>query len=57
MAEGEGIQIHAVAANNDFSCPASEVREAQIAYLRDLIRMTAVCHSMSFDTSGPIGGF
>ena len=22
MAEGEGIQIHAVAANNDFSCPA-----------------------------------
>ncbi len=41
MAEGEGIEIHAVAANNDFSCPASEVREAQIAYLRDLIRMTA----------------
>jgi len=41
MAEGEGIEIHAVGANNDFSCPASEVREAQIAYLRDLIRMTA----------------
>jgi sugar phosphate isomerase/epimerase len=41
MAESEGIEIHAVAANNDFSCPASEVREAQIAYLRDLIRMTA----------------
>jgi len=41
MAEGEGIELHAVAANNDFSCPASEVREAQIAYLRDLIRMTA----------------
>jgi sugar phosphate isomerase/epimerase len=41
VAEGEGIEIHAVAANNDFSCPAAEVREAQIAYVRDLIRMTA----------------
>jgi sugar phosphate isomerase/epimerase len=41
MADSEGIEIHAVAANNDFSCPAPEVREAQIAYLRDLIRMTA----------------
>jgi sugar phosphate isomerase/epimerase len=41
LAEGEGIDIHAVAANNDFSCPAPEVREAQIAYLRELIRMTA----------------
>ncbi len=41
IAEGEGIEIHAVAANNDFSCPAPEVREAQIAYVRELIRMTA----------------
>ena len=41
IAAGEGIEIHAVAANNDFSCPASEVREAQIAYVRELIRMTA----------------
>lgn len=41
MAEGEGMEIHAVAANNDFSWPAPEVREAQIAYLRELIRMTA----------------
>jgi sugar phosphate isomerase/epimerase len=41
LADGEGIEIHSVAANNDFSCPAPEVREAQIAYLRDLIRMTA----------------
>jgi sugar phosphate isomerase/epimerase len=41
IAEGEGIEIHAVAANNDFSCPAPEVREAQICYLRELIRMTA----------------
>jgi len=41
LADGEGIEIHAVAANNDFSCPAPEVREAQICCLRDLIRMTA----------------
>src|SRR5262249_47339654 len=41
LAEGEGIEIHAVAANNDFSCPAPEVREAQVAYVRELIRMTA----------------
>ena len=41
IANGEGIEIHAVAANNDFSCPATEVREAQIAYVRELIRMTA----------------
>jgi sugar phosphate isomerase/epimerase len=41
IAAAEGIEIHAVAANNDFSCPASEVREAQIAYVRELIRMTA----------------
>src|SRR5262252_5660475 len=41
LARDEGIEIHAVAANNDFSCPAAEVREAQIAYVRELIRMTA----------------
>ena len=41
LAEGEGVEIHGVAANNDFSCPAPEVREAQICYLRELIRMTA----------------
>lgn len=41
LADGEGIEIHAVAANNDFSSPAPEVREAQICYLRELIRMTA----------------
>jgi sugar phosphate isomerase/epimerase len=40
-ADGEGIDIFAVAANNDFSSPVPEVREAQICYLRDLIRMTA----------------
>jgi sugar phosphate isomerase/epimerase len=40
-AEGEGIDIYAVAANNDFSNPVPEVREAQICYMRELIRMTA----------------
>ena len=41
QANGEGIEIYAVAANNDFSNPVSEVREAQICMVRDLIRMTA----------------
>jgi sugar phosphate isomerase/epimerase len=41
MAESEGIEIFAVAANNDFSSPVPEVRETQICFLRDLIRMTA----------------
>ncbi|WP_165219851.1 sugar phosphate isomerase/epimerase family protein [Aquisphaera insulae] len=41
IADGEGIEIFAVAANNDFSYPVPEVREAQIAFVRDLIRMTA----------------
>ena len=41
VAEGEGVEIPAVAANNDFSCPAPEVREAQVAYVRELVRMTA----------------
>jgi sugar phosphate isomerase/epimerase len=40
-AGGEGIDIYAVAANNDFSNPVPEVREAQICYMRELIRMTA----------------
>jgi sugar phosphate isomerase/epimerase len=41
LADGEGIEIFAVAANNDFSSPVPEVREAQICFLRELIRMTA----------------
>jgi sugar phosphate isomerase/epimerase len=41
LADAEGIDIFAVAANNDFSSPVPEVREAQICYMRDLIRMTA----------------
>ncbi len=41
MAEGEGIEIFAVAANNDFSYPVPEVREAQICLVRELIRMSS----------------
>jgi sugar phosphate isomerase/epimerase len=41
IAANEGIEIYAVAANNDFSNPVPEVREAQICFVRELIRMTA----------------
>jgi sugar phosphate isomerase/epimerase len=41
VAAGEGIEIHGVAANNDFSNPVPEVREAQICFVRELIRMTS----------------
>ncbi|HVY71030.1 MAG TPA: sugar phosphate isomerase/epimerase family protein [Verrucomicrobiae bacterium] len=41
VADEEGIEILGVAANNDFSNPVPEVREAQICYMRELIRMTA----------------
>ena len=41
LAAGEGIEIHGVAANNDFSNPVPEVREAQISFVHELIRMTA----------------
>jgi sugar phosphate isomerase/epimerase len=40
-ADDEGIDVYAVAANNDFSNPVPEVREAQICYVRELIRMAA----------------
>jgi sugar phosphate isomerase/epimerase len=40
-ADGQGIEIYAVAANNDFSSPMPEFREAQLLYVRELIRMTA----------------
>ncbi len=40
-ASDAGVPIYAVAANNDFSSPIPEHREAQLAYVRDLIRMTA----------------
>jgi sugar phosphate isomerase/epimerase len=36
-----GVPIYAVAANNDFSSPIPEHREAQLVYVRDLIQMTA----------------
>jgi len=41
MADGEGVEIYGVAANNDFSSPMPEFRECQIAYTKDLIRMTS----------------
>jgi hypothetical protein len=40
-ARDAGIEIYAVAANNDFSSPVPEYRESQLLYVRDLIRMTA----------------
>jgi sugar phosphate isomerase/epimerase len=40
-ADAEGLDIYAVAANNDFSSPIPEHRESQLANVRDLIRVTA----------------
>jgi sugar phosphate isomerase/epimerase len=40
-ADDAGVEIYAVAANNDFSSPIPEHRESQLAYVRELIRMTA----------------
>lgn len=37
-ADGEGIEIYGLAANNDFSSPITEHREAQVLYMRELIR-------------------
>jgi sugar phosphate isomerase/epimerase len=39
-AHDAGIEIYAVAANNDFSSPIPEHRESQLVYVRELIRMT-----------------
>ena len=41
VSDGEGIEIFGVAANNDFSSPVPEYRECQIAYVKELIRMTS----------------
>jgi len=41
FAAGQGIEIYAVAANNDFSSPIPEHRESQLLYARELIRVTA----------------
>lgn len=40
-ASDAGVEIYAVAANNDFSSPISEWRESQLGYVKDLIRMTS----------------
>ena len=40
-ADDAGVEIYAVAANNDFSSPVPEHRESQLVYVRELIRMTA----------------
>ena len=39
IADGEGIDIYGLAANNDFSNPIVEHRDAQLNYLRDLIQL------------------
>jgi len=41
VAGSEGIEIYAVAGNNDFSSPVCEHRESQIVYMRELIRMAS----------------
>ncbi len=41
LAADQGLEIYAVAGNNDFSSPIPEHREAQLVYLRELMRMTA----------------
>src|SRR6476619_3730527 len=41
LAADQGIEIYAVAGNNDFSSPIPEHREAQLVYLRELMRMTS----------------
>lgn len=41
FANENGIEIYAVAANNDFSSPIPEHRESQLVYARELMRMTA----------------
>ena len=40
-ADGEGVEIYGVAANNDFSSPVSEHRECQTLYVRELIRVAS----------------
>ncbi len=41
MAHDMGLEIYAVAGNNDFSSPVPEHRETQLVYLRELMRMTS----------------
>jgi len=44
-AQDAGVEIYAVAANNDFASPIPEHRESQLLYVRELIRMTPVTNS------------
>src|SRR5579863_709576 len=41
LAGDQGIEIYAVAANNDFSSPIPEHRESQMVYVRELMRVTS----------------
>jgi sugar phosphate isomerase/epimerase len=41
MAADQGVPIYAIAANNDFSSPICEHREAQVVYVRELVRMAS----------------
>jgi sugar phosphate isomerase/epimerase len=41
LATDQGIEIYAVAGNNDFSSPIPEHRESQLVYTRELMRMTS----------------
>jgi len=41
LAADQGIEIYAVAGNNDFSSPIPEHRETQLVFLRELMRMTS----------------
>jgi sugar phosphate isomerase/epimerase len=41
LARDKGLEIYAVAGNNDFSSPIPEHRESQLVYLRELLRMTS----------------
>lgn len=41
FAADQGIEIYAVAGNNDFSSPIPEHRESQLVYARELLRVTS----------------
>ena len=41
IANGEGIELFGVAANNDFSSPIPEHRESQVCYVRHLIQVAS----------------
>lgn len=41
FADGEGVEVIGVAANNDFSSPIPEHRESQVCYVRHLIQVAS----------------